>query len=98
MNGSLARRLAIWIGVPVSGLFVLAAWYGATRSFQRVEADTEKWARLTARFQAERIEESMNGWKQIPTMMALVLEQGIFTTEPELEAWLKTIVQHNSDI
>jgi sigma-B regulation protein RsbU (phosphoserine phosphatase) len=98
MKGSLARRLVVWIGFPVGVLFVLAAWYGATRSFQRVEADTEQWARLTARYQAERIEESMNGWKQIPTMMALILEQGKFQTEPELEAWLKTIVQHNNDI
>lgn len=98
MKGSLARRLLIWIGVPVGVLFALAAWYGATRSFQRVEQDTEQWARLTARYHAERLEESLNGWKQIPTMMALAIEQQKFGTEAELEAWLKTIVQHNSDI
>lgn len=98
MKGSLARRLVVWIGVPVGVLFVLAAWYGATRSFQRMEADTEQYARLTARYQAERIEESMNGWKQIPTMMALIIEQQKFKSEEELEAWLKVIVHHNSDI
>jgi phosphoserine phosphatase RsbU/P len=98
MKGSLARRLLVWIGFPVGVLFVLAAWYGAMRSFQRVEEDTEQWARLTARYHAERLEESLNGWKQIPTMMALIIEQQKFKTEAELEAWLKSVVQHNSDI
>ncbi len=97
-GGSLARRLVLWIAIPVSVLTVIGAWFGATRSFQRLVADTELSARLMARYQAERIEESMNGWKQIPTMMALILEQGKFQTEAELESWLQAIVRHNSDI
>ena len=98
MKGSLARRLIIWIGLPLGALFLLAAWFGASRSFYRVERDTEDYARLMARYQAERVEESMNGWVQIPSNVAYTLESDAFTAEPELEAFLRRVVQHNSDV
>ena len=98
MKGSLARRLAWWIGLPVAVLFGLAVWFGATRSFQRVVADTTEHTRLLARYRAEKIEESMTGWKELPWTMAQTIEEERFTTEPQLEKWLRSLVWHNNDI
>lgn len=98
MKGSLARRLVWRIGVPVALLFGLAAWFGAMRSFQRVVADTTEHTRLLARFRAEKIEESMNGWKELPWTMAPTIEEDCFKTEEALEKWLRSLVWHNSDV
>ncbi len=98
MKATLSRRLLIWVGVPAALLFAAILWFSSQRSVRRVVAATEASARATARFQAARMDGRLREAAKIATMHGRALESGIFHSRPELEAYLRLVVEKNTEI
>lgn len=98
MRATLARRLVVWVGVPATALFAAVLWFSSQRSLRHVVAETESRARETALYHAERVNGRLAQAAKIPTMHARAMESGAFTTKPQLEKYLREVVEKNPDI
>ncbi len=98
MKDLLSTRLVVWIGVPMTILFVATIWLASERSASKVLAQTEEIAREKARRYAEEIDNQLARVARIPLMHARVFESGTFTDEAKIDAYLQEVVRNNRDV
>lgn len=98
MKSNLSKRLSIWVGLPLILLFGGVVWIASQRSFQGLVEETEQYTRGLANFHASRIEQKLSRASKIPENLGLILEEGAFETEPELEGFLRDVVERNPEV
>ena len=98
MKANLSKRLSIWVGLPVVLLFGSVIWIASQRSFQSVVAETERYTRGLARYHAAHLDQQLSRAARIPEDLAVVLETGAFTSEPNLESYLHDLVERTPEI
>jgi phosphoserine phosphatase RsbU/P len=98
LKGTLSARLIFWVGVPAALLFALVLGVSALRSFDQVLMQAKANAEETAASHAARIETLMRQAQKIPEMMALDLEASRFSTEAQVEEYLRTVVDRNREL
>lgn len=95
---NLSRRLLLWAGLPTTVLFGAVVLIASLRTQRRLIDETEQVARGIADSHAAKIEQKLSGPAKIPEDIALTLERGVFTTEKELESYLREVVARHDDI
>lgn len=98
MRGLLSTRLIAWIGAPMTLLFAAVIWLASQRSAQKVLDQTEEIAREKTRRYAGEIDNRLARASRIPMMHARAFEAGVFSSEEQVNAYLRSVVAANLDI